>query len=165
MFFLNRLKSFFSVSTAASESIHSGQISIFDLNCCHLHFFEVKLAILFVIEIVVYQLWLNIDAETGKQLKIWKYFSLFVSSTSIQNNLFDPFSMKTTLQAAYFKNRFNRVSNCAITQDICSRLLGLLHTFVYQSYKKDMYTVVLIFLFHCGRCYLLCTCFVEFISL
>ena len=38
----------------------------FDLNCCHLHFFDVKLAILFVIEIVVYQLWLNIDVETGK---------------------------------------------------------------------------------------------------
>ena len=44
--------------------------------------------------------------------------------------------MKTTLQAAYFKNWFNRVSNCAITQDICSRLLGLLHAFVYQSYNK-----------------------------
>ena len=44
--------------------------------------------------------------------------------------------MKTTLRAAYFKNRFNRVSNCAITQDICTRLLGLLHAFVYQSYNN-----------------------------
>ena len=47
--------------------------------------------------------------------------------------------MKTTLPAAYFKNRFNRVSNCAITQDICSRLLGLLHAFVYQSYNNFGY--------------------------
>ena len=47
--------------------------------------------------------------------------------------------MKTTLQAAYFKNQFNQISNCAITQDICSRLLGLLHAFVYQLYNKDCY--------------------------
>ena len=65
-----------------------------------------------------------------------KFGNISPSSTSIQNNLFDPFSMKTTLQAAYFKNRFNRVSNCAIMQDICSRLFGLLHAFVYQSYNK-----------------------------
>ena len=39
-------------------------------------------------------------------------------------------------EAAYLKNRFNRVSNCAITKDICSRLLGLLHAFVYQSYNN-----------------------------
>ena len=39
--------------------------------------------------------------------------------------------MKITLPAAYFKKRFNRVSNSAITQDICTRLLGLLHAFVY----------------------------------
>ena len=65
LFFVNQLIRF-SLSTAASDSIHSGQISFFDLNCCHLHFFDVTLAILFVIEIVVYQLWLNIDVETGK---------------------------------------------------------------------------------------------------
>ena len=49
LFFVNQLKSF-SLSTAASDSItsvHSGQISFFDLNCCHLHFFDVKLAIPF----------------------------------------------------------------------------------------------------------------------
>ena len=44
--------------------------------------------------------------------------------------------MKMALQAAYLKNWFNRVSKCTITQDICTRLLGLLDTFVYQSYNK-----------------------------
>ena len=44
--------------------------------------------------------------------------------------------MKTTLPAAYSKNQFNQVSKCTITQDICTRLLGLLYTSVYQSYNK-----------------------------
>ena len=38
--------------------------------------------------------------------------------------------MKKALPAAYFKNWFNRVSKCTITQDICSHLLGLLYTSV-----------------------------------
>ena len=60
----------------------------------------------------------------------------------MRNNIFDPsVSMKTTLPAAYFKNRFDRVLNCAITQDICTRLLGLLHAFVYQSYNNRAYLV------------------------
>ena len=44
--------------------------------------------------------------------------------------------MKTILPAAYLKNLFNRVSKCTITQDICTRLLGLLYTFMPQSYNK-----------------------------
>ena len=47
--------------------------------------------------------------------------------------------MKTTLPAAYFKTWFNRVSKCTITQDICTRLLGLLYTSVHQSYNKKAY--------------------------
>ena len=42
---------------------------------------------IFVSEIIVYQLWLNIDVEIKKYLKILKYFSLFVSNTSMQNSL------------------------------------------------------------------------------
>ena len=59
LFFVNQLKSFF-LSTAETDFV------FFYLKCCHLHSFDVKLAILFVIEIVVYQLWLNIDVKTGK---------------------------------------------------------------------------------------------------
>ena len=54
-----------------------------------------------------------------------------LQGSSIRNNLFDPFSMKTTLQAT-----------CAITQDICFRLLGSLHAFVHQSYNKVQYITV-----------------------
>ena len=76
-----------------------------------------------------------------KQESNSKFGNIFPSSSPVlvlqyEIILFDLFSMKTTLPAAYFKNRFNRVSNCAITQDICTRLLGLLYAFVYQSYNK-----------------------------
>ena len=63
--------------------------------------------------------------------------------------------MKTTLSAAYFKNRFNRVSNCAITQDICTRLLGLFHAFVYQSYN-NWKSFIFIILNNCQVEYLQC---------
>ena len=67
LFFVNQLKPFFPVDgcqrlhTLKSDFVFSDSV-----NCCHLHFFDVKLAIVFGIEIVVYQLWLNIDVKTGK---------------------------------------------------------------------------------------------------
>ena len=47
--------------------------------------------------------------------------------------------MKTTLSATYSKNQFNQVWMCTITQDICTRLLGLLYTSKYQMHIKRFY--------------------------
>ena len=121
----------------------ANQISFFDLNCCHLSYLvylrrEISDSFSALKLLFTSAGWTSM-LKQGSNSKFGNISPLFVSSTSIRNNIFDPFSMKTTLQAANFKNRFNRVSNCAITQDICSRLLGLLHAFVYQSYNKCRY--------------------------